>query len=101
MDIKDLPKAVEDINKQVLKQKNYVDSLTAKFNAGQASIEVYTEDPGVWTMVPLQAFWQLQQDKLLALMEYQGTLNSTQTTLQVQLDELLLNVVVPPADKSF
>ncbi|AGV99227.1 hypothetical protein PM1_011 [Pectobacterium phage PM1] len=99
MDIKDLPKSVDNINLQVQKQQAYMDTLTSRFQDGQTEIEVYTEDPGVWTMVPLQAFWQLQQDKLIALMEYQGILNSAQTTLQVKLDEILTGVVVPPASK--
>lgn len=99
MDVKDLPKAVDNINSQVLIQTAYVQSLADKFANGATEIRVFSEDPDKWTNVSLQSFWQMQQDKLLAMMEYSGTLNSALTELQVALDAKLLGVVTPPVDK--
>lgn len=94
--IKDLASTVDSVNAAVATQKAYVESLADKFTAGQTTIRVFSEMPNVWTLVSLQAFWQLQQDKLLEMMTYQGTLNSAQTAIQSQLDTLLVGVVVPP-----
>lgn len=79
-------------------QAAYVQRLADMFNAGQTTIRVYDEPNSTWTIIPLQPFWQIQQDLLLAQQLYSSKLNEAKAEAQTSADAKLLDVVVPPME---
>ena len=99
MELKDLYLAVESAKTDIVAQQAVVDGLAAKITAGETTIEVYAKDVG-WSVVNLKTYWQVQYDKLMALMTYAGQLDGLQVSLQQILDAQLPTIPVPNADKA-
>ncbi|WJN63852.1 hypothetical protein Erwinia_phage_Fougasse_00060 [Erwinia phage Fougasse] len=97
MQLTDLAKAVSDAGLNVASQKKFVDQLTAKYQAGEKTIRVFVESTNTWSDVNLEQFWTIQQNKLIALMNYQGALQGIQTNLQAALDTAIQALENPPA----
>lgn len=79
-------------------QAEYVQKLADMFNSGITTLRVYDEVNYVWTLIPLQPFWQIQQDLLLSQQLYSSKLNEAKTEAQTSADAKLLDVIVPPME---
>ena len=79
-------------------QAAYVQKLADMFNSGVTTLRVFDSDNNQWTEIPLQPFWQIQQDLLLAQQLYSSKLNEAKTTAQDCADTVLANVAVPPME---
>lgn len=79
-------------------QAAYVQKLTDMFNSGITTIRVFDAENNQWTIIPLQPFWQIQQDLLLSQQLYSSKLNEAKTAAQTSADTTLADVVVPPME---
>lgn len=79
-------------------QAAYVQKLADMFNSGITTIRVYDEPNSTWTIIPLQPFWQIQQDLLLSQQLYSSKLNEAAAGAQTSADTVLTDVVVPPME---
>lgn len=98
MKLQDLHTAVDQAKANIVKQQTVVDTLAAKVTAGETPIKVYNDDIG-WTMVDTTAYWQIQYDKSLAMMNYAGGLDGLQVSLQQILDAQLPTLGSAPVVK--
>ncbi|WJN63654.1 hypothetical protein Erwinia_phage_Aioli_00006 [Erwinia phage Aioli] len=99
MQLNELGAAVQAAADASASQKSFVDKLTEMYNAGTKTIRVFVEETQSWSEVDLASFWQLQNDKLIKLMQYQGNLSGIQTNLQQALDQAIDGLTNPPAEK--
>ena len=76
-------------------QNQYVLMLGRKIEAGETTIDVFSED--TWTTVKLANFWKIQYDKYMALATYAGALVALDQKLQGELDEAMKTIEVPVA----
>lgn len=74
-------------------QNAYVQTLGAKIQAGEKTIEVFSDN--VWTTVNLLDFWQLQYDKYLDMAGYAGDLSNLYQKLSNDLATALLTILLP------
>lgn len=74
-------------------QNAYVLTLGTKIQAGEKTIEVFSDN--VWTTVKLLDFWQLQYDKYLAMAGYAGDLVTLYQKLSSDLTTALLTILLP------
>lgn len=95
MKLSELEPEVKRATEEMVAQDKYVQTLGAKFTAGEKTIKVYDDPTGTWTVVNLQEFWQIQYHKYLALSGYAGDMNGLLTNLQAALDAALPNIVKP------
>lgn len=79
-------------------QATYVQKLADMFNSGISTIRVWDEPNSTWTQIPLQPFWQIQQDLLLSQQLYSSKLNEASAGAQTSADTVLTGVVVPPME---
>lgn len=96
--IQDLPATVAKVDAIAVGQAAYLQKLTDMFNSGIATIRIFDEVNYQWTIIPLQPFWQIQQDLLLAQQLYSSQLNAAKNVAQNGVDAALLEVVVPPME---
>lgn len=96
--IQDLPSTVTKVDAIASGQQAYVDKLTEMFNSGIKTIRIFDAPNNQWTEIPLQPFWQIQQDLLIAQQLYSSELNAAKSNAQNLVDAALLDVVVPPME---
>lgn len=95
MKLEELPVELTAAKKAVDTQQAYVTQLTDLYNKGQQTIKVFDEKLNLWTVISLPEFFTIQNNKLIALMQYHGNLNGIYNSLQQLLDESLASVLKP------
>lgn len=95
IDIKDLPAYAKSVETSVGRQQEYVARLAAMFEAGAKEIKLYDQTNDEWTYVPLQEYWQIQQNILLSQMTFHGQLSAAHTAGQAAVNQALEGVEKP------
>ena len=94
MKVEELPTELEAVVQKVESQQAYVDKLVAQVHECVTEIKVFDDANQVWTMICLTDWHTTQHAKLVALMNYQGSLSVIYTQLQALLDKALKGVGV-------
>lgn len=95
IDIKDLPAYAKSVETSVLRQQEYVNRLAAMFEAGSREIRLFDQVNDEWTYVPLQEYWQMQQNILLAQLTFHGQITAAHTAGQSAVNAALEGVEKP------
>lgn len=89
---------VAKVNAIATGQAAYVQKLADMYNSGVRNIRVFDDVNNTWVLIPLQPYWQINQDLLISQQLYSAALTGAKNTAQNSVDEALATVEVPPME---